>query len=305
MLALAALAFAATPATATHVRCGDTVTADTTLDSDLIDCPSNGVQVDGDDITLDLGGHVIDGTGRGLGIVTFGGADRTVVTGGRLSGFLHAIALGGATGSVVHDVELTGNHDGILLTGGDGFVVERVLAWANDGSAINAFRTSHLLARDNWMVGNAAAVSGFGGTANRYERNLAGWNLFHGMRFAGLADSVLAANRLPGNGVIGIRLEDEAVGNVLDANRVERTSGDGISLAADSGANRFDRNRSLRNDGDGFDVAGPGAKLVRNRADRNGGLGFDAPLGVALDFRNTARHNGDPRECVGVDCGPR
>jgi hypothetical protein len=42
---------------------------------------------------------------------------------------------------------------------------------------------------------------------------------------------------------------------------------------------------------------------VRNRADHNAGLGFDAPLGVALDLHNTARHNGDPRQCVGVECG--
>ena len=30
-------------ASAGQVRCGDTVTTDTTLDSDLLDCPSNGI----------------------------------------------------------------------------------------------------------------------------------------------------------------------------------------------------------------------------------------------------------------------
>jgi hypothetical protein len=29
-------------ALASHVSCGDTITADTTLDSDLADCPNNG-----------------------------------------------------------------------------------------------------------------------------------------------------------------------------------------------------------------------------------------------------------------------
>ena len=48
---------------ASHVSCGDTITADTTLDSDLIDCPNNGIVIGADDITLDLNGHRIDGDG--------------------------------------------------------------------------------------------------------------------------------------------------------------------------------------------------------------------------------------------------
>ena len=33
------IAFGTSQASATHVSCGDEITADTTLDSDLIDCP--------------------------------------------------------------------------------------------------------------------------------------------------------------------------------------------------------------------------------------------------------------------------
>ena len=50
-------------APASHVACGDTITADTTLDNDLIDCPNNGIVIGADDITLDLNGHRIDGDG--------------------------------------------------------------------------------------------------------------------------------------------------------------------------------------------------------------------------------------------------
>jgi hypothetical protein len=48
-------------ALASHVSCGDTVTADTTLDSDLVNCPNNGIVIGADNITLDLNGHTIDG----------------------------------------------------------------------------------------------------------------------------------------------------------------------------------------------------------------------------------------------------
>src|SRR5688572_20040784 len=47
-----------------HVKCGDTITADTTLDGDLLECPNNGIVIGGDDITVDLNGHTVAGDGK-------------------------------------------------------------------------------------------------------------------------------------------------------------------------------------------------------------------------------------------------
>ena len=58
------LAFGAGQASANHVSCGDEITADTTLDSDLVNCEDNGIVIGADDITLDLDGHRIDGDGE-------------------------------------------------------------------------------------------------------------------------------------------------------------------------------------------------------------------------------------------------
>jgi parallel beta-helix repeat protein len=44
-------------------KCGDTITADTTLHHDLVNCPNNGLIIDADNVTLDLNGHTIDGDG--------------------------------------------------------------------------------------------------------------------------------------------------------------------------------------------------------------------------------------------------
>lgn len=49
---------------ASHVGCGDTITADTTLDSDLMDCPDNGIVIGADNIALDLNGHTVAGNGE-------------------------------------------------------------------------------------------------------------------------------------------------------------------------------------------------------------------------------------------------
>jgi hypothetical protein len=42
------------PALAVHVNCGDVITTDTRLDSDL-QCPADGVVIGADDVKLDLG----------------------------------------------------------------------------------------------------------------------------------------------------------------------------------------------------------------------------------------------------------
>ena len=59
-----AMCFGAGQAQASHVACGDTITADTTLDSDLVNCPSNGIVIGADDITLDLNDHTVAGDGE-------------------------------------------------------------------------------------------------------------------------------------------------------------------------------------------------------------------------------------------------
>ena len=67
----AGLALALLPAgvaRANHVACGDTITADTTLDSDLTNCPGDGLVIGAGSITLDLNGHTIDGDGGDIGI---------------------------------------------------------------------------------------------------------------------------------------------------------------------------------------------------------------------------------------------
>ena len=57
------LAVGADPAFANHVSCGDRITADTTLDTDLVNCPNHGIVIAADGITLDLNGHLVDGDG--------------------------------------------------------------------------------------------------------------------------------------------------------------------------------------------------------------------------------------------------
>jgi parallel beta-helix repeat protein len=63
-LALAgATAVAGGRARASQVSCGETITADTTLQQDLLNCPNHGIVIGADGVTLDLNGHLVDGDG--------------------------------------------------------------------------------------------------------------------------------------------------------------------------------------------------------------------------------------------------
>ncbi len=57
------LAITGTQASAAQVKCGDTITTNTTLHHDLINCPNNGIVIGADHITLNLNGRTIDGDG--------------------------------------------------------------------------------------------------------------------------------------------------------------------------------------------------------------------------------------------------
>jgi hypothetical protein len=46
---------------ASQLSCGETITTDTTLHTDLLNCKNHGIVIGADGITLDLNGHLIDG----------------------------------------------------------------------------------------------------------------------------------------------------------------------------------------------------------------------------------------------------
>jgi parallel beta-helix repeat protein len=111
-------------ALASHVSCGDTITADATLDSDLVNCPNHGIVIGADHVTLDLNGHLVDGDGTPAANCDnqtepcdFGlfndGHDGVTVMHGSVRGFAAGVLFGTATGKArnnrVLDIDSTGN----------------------------------------------------------------------------------------------------------------------------------------------------------------------------------------------------
>jgi parallel beta-helix repeat protein len=101
-------------ARASQVSCGETITADTTLEQDLVNCPNHGIVIGADGITLDLNGHLVDGDGTPAANCDnqkepcdFGlfndGHDGVTIRNGSVREFAIGVLLGTTTGRARHN----------------------------------------------------------------------------------------------------------------------------------------------------------------------------------------------------------
>jgi hypothetical protein len=227
---------------AVSLACGDTITADTTLHADLLDCPNSGIIIAGDDITLDLNGHTIDGDGVpvadcpeeaicDVGVVNSDGHDGLVITGGAIRQFgVGVFAAGGAAENRLQDLTASINTDfGIIVVESTDTVIARTAMPDNGTSGL-------ILADSRRAVVAGNSVSGSHGYA---------------MNFFGVYASSINGNRMDGNDH-GIQMTAGSSHNTIRRNVVSHGGGSSIDIGGeDVTANRVVHNR-LRDNGDGI-----------------------------------------------------
>jgi parallel beta-helix repeat protein len=321
----ATLALGTGPALASHVNCGQVITQDTKLDSDLVNCPGDGIVIGADNITLDLNGHLIDGTGfptSGAGVDNNAGHDGVTITGGRIQEFAAGAQFTGADNGQITRLTVTRSAITFALQDSSGNVISR-----NDGdSAIILIGNCD----DNLMQRNALSLVTSPGVEiitvppgqperNRIERNtIAGGGEGIGVGgadttierndvsgaqrgiFVGGSRTRLSQNRVSNNGV-GITL-GQAFNTELVKNDVFGNAGDGISVGSVARGALLDQNTANRNGDDGIDVKSTFTTLTKNKANDNGDLGIEAVPGVTDGGGNKARGNGNPAQCINVQC---
>jgi parallel beta-helix repeat protein len=222
-------------AIASHVSCGDTITADTTLDGDLLNCPNNGIVIGADDITLDLNGHTVDGDSEpfqscpedefcDVGLLN-DGHDGITVKNGSVREFAVGAFVGRARRNRV--VGISSSRNAFF-----GFVV------AN---------SARILVRDSSGSGNVPPEG-------------------DGMGLFASHDVRILHNSFRHN-PLGIHVEDSA-DNVIKGNLISGNSGSGILMQGDR--NQVRRNRWVRN-GEIIIINGNRNLIARNRAFRDGG----------------------------------
>ena len=280
VLSLAALLASSGQALASHVQCGDVVTRDTTLDSDLIDCPDDGIIIGAAGIKLDLNGHTVDGQRSGTGIGN-AGRDRVEVEDGTISGFRQGLSLSGVAENRLRGLTLTANLYGIALRHSTLNQLERnvvedslssISLEASNGNSItrnqtaggfgievgtccgDAGKSHHNLVADNSLVRPYDGIRVIG-SENHVVRNVVFDSSSRGIRIGGgmnnqvernLVTNPQQAGRAPGYGYAGIALENAQ--KTLVANN--RVSGfyDAVHLS-DSRDNSIRRNRLVGGQG--------------------------------------------------------
>ena len=318
-------------AAATHVQCGDVITQDTTLDTDLIDCPGDGVVIGAGDVTLDLGGHTIDGTGTDAGNqgVEINASDNVTVVNGRIQQFLAAVSirlagandvsgmtlaessigvyLERASSTRIEDNEMLGPGPGVLLflRGSFNEIRRNSISGASTGIfllgavPVTADVAAHNVVADNRVFDNTTGLSLTGPhdtlvTGNQFTHNAVEGVLEHAVR------SRIQGNVVRRNGV-GVSVANSHLAQVTE-NRTWDNEGDGVRLGPDADRATLADNFAKGNADDGIDVDSPSATLIRNKAIHNGDYGIEAVPGVTDGGGNKAHANGNRAQCLNISC---
>jgi large repetitive protein len=217
------LAVGAGPAFASHVSCGDIITSDTRLDSNLTNCPANGIVIGADGITLDLNGHTIDGDGVlgcdefyacDFGVDNTAGHDGVTIKNGSIREFATAVFVLDASDNRLR--RLSASHNilgGLLLIAAPGARIE------------------HNTISGNGLTTDQAGLIVFDSSEIRIDGNAVRDNGDIGMFLIGLSDSQVERNSLSGNPEAGMILDGS--GNEVNGNRVSG-NGDGLVFTGDS-----------------------------------------------------------------------
>ena len=211
------------------VRCGQTLTSDTRLTRDLLNCSGSGLVIGADNVTLALAGHVLDGvnTPGSEGVAVDGHSGVRIENGSVREFFLTGVGLRDAPGSSVENLRISrigaggGESDasaGVLVKNSARVVVKGctvsndVVAFQSDGIDVVFSPDARVL--DNLVVRNA-------------------WN---GMFVLASPRSRIVGNRLDQNQNQGIEVNFGSDGAEVRDNRARGNVADGIVVGAVSGA---------------------------------------------------------------------
>jgi parallel beta-helix repeat protein len=226
---------------ATHVNCGDTVTTDTVLDSDLIDCPNNGIIIGADGITLDLNGHSVDGDGQpfeacpegefcDVGVLNDGHRGVRVLN-GLVSEFAEGVFILGAHHNRVSGVTSYRNASfGFIVFASARSVIRNSAGSENippEGDGLGLFGSHRIR-----IVGNSFTRNGLGIHVQDSTNNLIKGNLIAGTRdgpgiLVEADHNEMRGNDCRRNGICILVAKGD--GNVVARNRV-RAGDDGIAV---------------------------------------------------------------------------
>ena len=210
------------------LACGAQITSDVRLDNDLT-CSGNGLLVSGDDITIDLNGHTLTGSGSGNGI-TVSASNRVTISGGSVTRFQSGIFVNASTSVIIRDNEFSATNQAVLLQAATGNVIKHNTVMNNlaRGFMLRPNLTGGL-STDNVVIDNVVIDTPTGIYMIRQPGNTIQNNTVTGAAVAGIdlaegpgqvSGNIIRANHLVRGGA-GIRFSSGWTDNAFVGNRIE------------------------------------------------------------------------------------
>jgi parallel beta-helix repeat protein len=306
---------------ATVVVCGQTLTHDTRLANDLVNCPANGLIIGAHHITVDLAGHSVDGVNAaGSEGVSDDGYGGLRIKNGVISDFFsNGVALRNAPHSAVRNLTIRRIGDGgvegdasagvLVKESAESTVIRNtvmndVSAFQSDG--VDVLSSPGVLVAHNRLAHNAwDGMFVLDSPRSRVLGNRLDHNLNQGMEVNFGSDSVQVAGNVASNNVVD--------GIVVGALRNARVKGNRFLANGDTGLFLFDL---VDSDVGGNSFAGnavglvlakgqngsTGNRIAKNTSNRNlfAGIVLDHAAGNAVVANVANANQGQPGEGGGI-----
>jgi parallel beta-helix repeat protein len=223
LVAGASMALAGSPALATTLSCGATITKSTALHADLVNCSGDGLLIGSDNITINLNGHTIDGDAitpnsvvldRGIRLA---GHHGVTLTSGTIQEFDGGVLLDAAAGNRLSRLTVMRNAPGRgidLENHSDHNRIEDNTSTDNGRSGIAMVMSDYNLLRRNSTRDNPlGGIIGFTSSHDRIEHNRSPVGLNDSS-----SDNLISDNVATGNPAVGISAAGDR--NVISGNRI-------------------------------------------------------------------------------------
>ncbi len=246
--------------------CGASITANTTLTADLGPCPGNGLAIGATNITLNLNGHKIIGTGSGAGIFVGGLGNVTILGPGEIASFATGIQGGMQQMQImINGLNLESNVVGMFFEETSNLTISgcNIDGGATGQIGLNLSQLASSNIDHNTIERHS--VAGVSATGTPVISHNAITLNGTGVQMIGAASATISGNTIGFNKTDGITVEASLGGtNTIEGNIITFNGESGVVESFFDTKGVVQNNIILANGADGIAVLGADIQVERN-----------------------------------------